>query len=203
MAYFLPDEVNACFSLLNVDVGGAKGSDKAKGWKNLDIGRNSDFVHDLNSGMPFPFRDEEVGNFYCSHTLEHVKPWLVQFVVDEFYRCLRHGGMARIVVPDVGLAMKWYVTDPGALVNKRHPSRPAFYPELPMALVLSWLFTATGRRKADGHYMGFDWRLLKHYFVRAGFCKVGKLTYGECAPVFARKDKVRYKDFSLFMQAKK
>jgi len=189
--------------MLNVDVGGEKGRDKVKGWLTLDVRGGADYVHDLNSEKPFPFADGEVNNFYCSHTLEHVKPWLVQSVIGEFHRCMRRKYKVRIVVPDMGLAMKWYITNPMALLNKRHPHRPPFYPELPMGWVLSWLFTATGKGRADGHYMGFDWGLLRHYFKAAGFRTVHRLSYGKGSPVFKGKDRIRYKDFSLFVEAKK
>lgn len=188
---------------MNVDIGGEKGRDKVKGWATLDVRGGADYIHDLNSGKPLPFADWEVNNFYCSHTLEHVKPWLLQAMVREFYRCLRRKGRIRIVVPDMALAMKWYVTNPTALIGRHHPSRPPFYPELPMGRVLSWLFTATGKGKADGHYMGFDWDLLRHYFNAARFRTVARMGYGKCTFVFNGKDRVRYRDFSIFMEAKK
>lgn len=188
--------------MLNVDVGGVKGRDKVKGWSVLDIHRSADFVHDLNSRKPLPFGDWKVNNFYCSHTLEHVKPWLMQFVISEFYRCMRRKSMIRIVVPDVGLAMKWYVTDPEALMGRHHPQRHSFYPEVPMGRVLSWLFTVR-KGGGDGHYMGFDWELLRRYLKAARFRTIDRLVYGECSPVFKGKDKVRYKDFSLFVEARK
>ena len=189
--------------MLNVDIGGEKGRDKVEGWSTLDVRGGADYIHDLNSGEPFLFMDEEVNNFYCSHTLEHVKPWLVQFVVNEFYRCLKRKGKIRIVVPNVGLAMRWYVNNPDALTNSRYPKKPPFYPELPMSLVLSWFFTATGNTKADGHYMGFDRELLKYYLNAGGFRAVVKTGYGICSPIFKGKDRIRYRGFSLFMEAKK
>ncbi len=189
--------------MLNVDIGGEKGRDKVEGWSTLDVRGRADYIHDLNSGSPLPFEDWEVDNFYCSHTLEHVKPWLLQAVVDEFHRCLKRKGRIRIVVPDVGIAMKWYVTNPRALAGRHLPSRPSFYPELPMGRVLSWLFTATGNTRADGHYMGFDWDLLRYYFNNARFRTVSRIMYNVCSPVFKGKDRIRYKGFSIFMEAKK
>ena len=127
--------------MLNVDVGGVKGNDSGVGWRMLDIRKSAEYVHNFNSGRPFPFKDEEVDNFYCSHTLEHVKPHLLPFVLKEFSRCLNRYGLLRVVVPDAALAIKWYSTKPEALKASGLPSKPDFYPDTKMGRLMSWFYT--------------------------------------------------------------
>ena len=189
--------------MLNVDVGGVKGRDPVKGWKILDIMASADYVHDLNSGEPFPFKDGEVDYFYCSHTLEHVKPRLMPFVVKEFHRCLKKNGRVRIVVPDMEKAIGWYFNNPKMLKTKKgFPSKPSFYPETRLGRLLSWFYTEN-RKRTDGHYMGFDLELLSHYLRAAGFQQITRFDYGNHSKVFNGKDKRRYWNSSLFVEATK
>lgn len=195
--------------MLNVDVGGVKGRDDVPGWKTLDVRKEGDFIYDLNSGKPFPFGNKEVDNFYCSHTLEHVKPSLVLYVLKEFRRPLKSGGRIRIVVPDLETAVKWYLKNPEMLLQKKgraRPFRPGYYPETRMGRLLSWFRTDDKVKDGiaiSGHKMGFDFELLQYYLVKAGFRKVVRLVCERCSPVFKGKDKIRYRDFSIFVEAKK
>jgi SAM-dependent methyltransferase len=46
----------------------------------------------------------DIGPFevvYCSHSLEHLYPHEVPRALSEFYRVLRHGGIAVVLVPDL------------------------------------------------------------------------------------------------------
>lgn len=191
--------------MLNVDVGGVGSEDGVKGWKTLDIRHSADYIYNFNTGKPFPFKDGDVDNFYCSHTLEHVKPYLTQFVVNEFHRCLRRKGLIRIVVPDMELAIRWYLAKPKKLKTKGYPSKPDFYPETRMSRLLSWFYTENPKKKkiTDGHYMGFDWELLEQYLRTAGFCGIGRFAYGKYSGIFKGKDKKRYKDYSIYAEARK
>ncbi len=186
--------------MLNIDVGGMKSRDPVEGWKILDILRSADYVYDLNSGKRFPFENGEVDYFYCSHTLEHVKPRRVQFVVNEFHRCLKRNGLIRIVVPDAEQAINWYLNNPGILKTKKgFPSKPKFYPETRMGRLLSWFYTED-RKVADGHSMGFDWELLCYYFHAAGFRRMDRFAYGNNSKIFNGKDKQRYRVSSIFAE---
>jgi len=185
--------------MLNVDVGGIKNKDSVKGWKTLDKSKSADYVHNLNFDMPFPFKFGEVDYFYCSHTLEHVKPPMVQFVMNEFYRCLKKRGLVRIVVPNMEQAILWYINDPGKLRKKKGvPTKPKYYPDTHLGRLLAWFYT-----EKSGHYMGFDWELLNHYLRTAGFQQITRFDYGNHSKVFNGKDKQRYQFTSLFVEARK
>lgn len=189
--------------MLNIDMGGVGAKDGVEGWKIADIRKGAHYIYNLNVGRPFPFKSGEVDNFYCSHTLEHVKPHLVQFVMNEFHRCLKKDGLIRIVVPDVAVAIKWYLTYPKALWTKGLPSKPDFYPDTKMGRLMSWVCTYDSNKKTDGHNMGFDWELLKHYIHKAGFREINQSAYKKYSKVFKGKDKERYQNFSIYAEAQK
>jgi ubiquinone/menaquinone biosynthesis C-methylase UbiE len=57
--------------------------------------------HDLTLKSNFPFDDEKVDVYYCSHVIEHLSNECVQKMFEEVYRTLKPGGIFRIVCPDM------------------------------------------------------------------------------------------------------
>ena len=56
-----------------------------------------DIVRDIERGLPFS--DNTTDEILSEHTLEHVNPDLIHFVMYEFWRVLIPGGKLRVVVP--------------------------------------------------------------------------------------------------------
>lgn len=50
-----------------------------------------------------PFEDGSVEGIYCSHTLEHLQPHVVEFTMMDAWRILRKGGVFRVILPDMEL----------------------------------------------------------------------------------------------------
>ena len=80
------------------------------GWKTLDFPsehygdyRHVDIIHDLASGLPFPFDGGSVSIFYSSHCIEHLPDSASRHFFDEVYRCLKDGGIFRITMPNFDL----------------------------------------------------------------------------------------------------
>jgi len=48
----------------------------------------------------FPFEDDSVDLFYCSHVIEHISPAYIDHFFAEVYRCLKPSGLIRIICPD-------------------------------------------------------------------------------------------------------
>jgi SAM-dependent methyltransferase len=70
------------------------------GWLGIDSVRTeaSDIVRDITRGLPFV--DSSVAEIYCDNALEHIGPNDdFVFVLNEFYRVLKPGGTATIIVP--------------------------------------------------------------------------------------------------------
>ncbi len=88
-----------------VDVG--CGNSKKSGYIGLDLYDYSgvDIVHDVREGLPF--KDNEIDAFYCSHFLEHLTGEEAIECMCEFYRCLKPGGILKIIVPGTH-AFGWF-----------------------------------------------------------------------------------------------
>ena len=77
----------------------ACGNSKKQGFVGVDKYKTdaADIVFDLQSGKPWPFKDNSVDEVHCSHYIEHV-PDLCHFW-SELYRILKPGGTATIIAP--------------------------------------------------------------------------------------------------------
>lgn len=79
-------------------------------WINLD--KDNDFYrhlqkkdrfisYDLCGDSPLPFNSNEVDIFYTSHTVEHIPDERVKKLFADVWRCLKPGGIFRVVCPDM------------------------------------------------------------------------------------------------------
>ncbi len=74
------------------------GEERMGGYVNVDINElaKPDIIHDLNS-IPYPFKDNEFDEVYCSHVLEHLRePFKV---MKEMHRILKDSGILILKVP--------------------------------------------------------------------------------------------------------
>ena len=84
------------------------GNQKMPGWIGIDVVKTptADIVRDVTRGLPFD--DSSVDEIYCDNVLEHIGPNAdFLFVLNEFYRVLRPGGIATIIVPDGRSQAAW------------------------------------------------------------------------------------------------
>ncbi len=58
------------------------------------------YIFDLTSGKPLPFRDKTVKFFFSAHTFEHIPQEHCQHIFNELFRCLEKDGAIRITSPD-------------------------------------------------------------------------------------------------------
>jgi predicted SAM-dependent methyltransferase len=86
------------------------GANVASGWVNIDLdGPAGVFRWDCRRGMPFD--DESVESIFAEHVFEHLDPAAGTSFLSECKRCLRSGGVVRIVVPDAGKYLRLYQGD--------------------------------------------------------------------------------------------
>ena len=84
------------------------GYNPTPGWINLDV-NSSPGIHYWDCRRGLPFSDNAVAAIYSEHMFEHfdleteAKPFL-----QECRRCLRPGGVIRLVVPDAGAYLRAY-----------------------------------------------------------------------------------------------
>jgi glycosyltransferase involved in cell wall biosynthesis len=79
--------------LMMIDIGG--GLNPYPEYTTVDLRENSDYVCDLNDGIPLP--DNSVGVLNASHILEHLHDKTK--IMGEIHRVLAHGGWAFIEIP--------------------------------------------------------------------------------------------------------
>ena len=90
------------------------------GWRTLDYHSSA---YPYNSGMldynfnlqlthrdknPIPIKSNSTDLIFSSHTMEHITIDAVTECFYEFHRMLKEGGIFRLIVPDVNLALKAY-----------------------------------------------------------------------------------------------
>jgi predicted SAM-dependent methyltransferase len=84
------------------------GSSYSAEWNNVDLYHGPDVIyHDLRNPLPYPGGVFDAA--YSSHALEHLPPDDGRRLLGEMYRCLKAGGVCRIVVPDYERACREYL----------------------------------------------------------------------------------------------
>ena len=167
---------------IKLNVGGGKGHPKLDDWKIVDLRDNADIVHDITKD-PLPFNDEEVSIIFTSHTLEHIYPQQLDFVLEEFYRVLKPSGLIRILVPDINLAIKAYQEKNEQFFYDGDVGLD--YKNVPIGgLLASWLYSTRIFKDPEalggfGHVHCFDYDYLEYRLRRMGFKKVYKSNYRE------------------------
>lgn len=63
---------------------------------------------------PLPYPNGSVDHILCSHFLEHIYPNECAMVLREFWRVLKRGGTAHIIVPDLNECVQHYLTNSAA-----------------------------------------------------------------------------------------
>jgi len=197
--------------MLNVNIGGTKKWDKVHPdvrarWKVLDIAGRPDFRYDLNSGERFPIKTGMVDTYYSSHTLEHIHPRMLPFVLGEIYQTLKKGGRVRVVVPDVKLAIHKYIRRDKLWLRKAAPIPKIgeiSYPKTMLGHLMTWFYSMPKGHKRSGHNIVFDWETLVYYFKQAKFINIYRSNYGQGSKVFDGLDFLRHKDKSLYLEASK
>lgn len=84
------------------------GDQPTPGWVNLELQTSENvFFWDCRRGLPFS--DNTVAAIYSEHTFEHFEPETDgKLFLRECLRCLRPGGVLRLVVPDAGMYLRAY-----------------------------------------------------------------------------------------------
>jgi len=128
--------------------------------------RKTDMWLDLRNGLPFP--DNSISSVYTSHVLEHFYPEELPSILRECHRVLRPDGGLRIVVPDMGAAVRAYLA-----------GQTTFFSDFPRAHKslggkLSNLLFCEG-----GHRQGLDASYLEELLQEAGFQTIRQLTAEE------------------------
>jgi predicted SAM-dependent methyltransferase len=143
------------------------------GWINIDMRPGAGIlVMRLPKGLR-KLKDDSVYRIYASHFLEHLgyREEAMSFV-QECYRILVPGGVLRIVVPEIELIIRAYVTsDPGFFEIQR-----SMHPEW-CTTKLEHLMYAL--QQNGEHRYGYDFETIKKLLSQGGFLQVERSDYNK------------------------
>lgn len=145
------------------------------------IRKKRTYFYDLRYGIPL--NDNSVQILYCSHFLEHLnKPDGARFIA-ECYRVLAKGGLMRLVLPDLDIAIKQFQTKPAEKV-------------------LDLFFYTSDYADFAAHKYNYNFKLLATLLKKVGFKNIERQKYrqGQC-PDLKLLDS--YPDHSLYLECRK
>jgi ubiquinone/menaquinone biosynthesis C-methylase UbiE len=137
---------------------------------------------DITQGLPIP--DHSVELLYCSHILEHLTLGELRQALKNCYRHLKPGGTFRLVVPDLEVMAKAYLTsdEPKAAhefmrvtwLGKEERDRTL------VAFLKDWL-------SGNTHLWMYDYDSLAYELEAAGFQHLRRARYGDSSqPAFSQ-----------------
>lgn len=136
---------------------------------------------DILKGLPVPLGTADL--VYCSHVLEHLALQDLRHALRNTHKCMRPGGIFRMVLPDLRALVEAYVSDPSPT------SAPRFMRD-------TYLGHESRRRGLAGvlraslgnslHLWMWDYQSLSAELTAVGFTKLRRATFGDSAdPAFA------------------
>lgn len=189
--------------MIGLNIGGGKNHPRIKNWVIVDLNGKFDIHCDITK-QPIPYKNNCIDFVFSSHTLEHIIPQKVDFVLSEFYRVLKPGGAARIIVPDLRAAIKAYIKKDVDFFKQldcllREP------PPAPIgAQFVSWMYSSKPGDNHNGHCMAYDSDYLFFLLNRAGFKNIYKTKFKKSKfPEMQIDGLDRYPHGSLFIEAVK
>ncbi|MFH1590547.1 MAG: methyltransferase domain-containing protein [archaeon] len=194
---------------IKLNIGGGKGHPKKKGWKIVDLReKDVDISMDITKEkLPFPSNSVDV--ILISHTLEHIYPQKLKFLLSEFFRVLKpKTGVLRIAVPDIQKAIVAYVKRDYAFFAQSEIGQ--FDSDAPIGgLLASWfystrIFKDPDLEHGDGHVHCFDGEYMAWWLKNAGFRYCWKSYFKKSIIKEMREDGFDLHEYdSLFIEAVK
>ena len=132
-------------------------------WINLDVASADPnvLIVDINSGLPFS--SEFATICYSSHVLEHLEKAGAHNLIAECFRVLKHGGVIRLVLPDLEALAREYLHTLEAVTSGDEAR------ELDYDWIMLELYDQTVRNSSGGEMARFlaNLREKDRYFVRS------------------------------------
>ena len=161
------------------------------GWINIDAFNPNATIH-LDLRRPFPFQNNSVSEIYSEHFFEHLEyPKDTGVFLSESLRVLETGGIFRVGVPDIELAIKSYASNDDLYYKRAlelwHPSNCSTRMDL-----INYLF-----RLGHEHKYAYDFETLYKVLTQAGFSEVKRVEFDPS------KDCEKRKFGTLYVEARK
>jgi len=179
---------------LSVNVGA--GPFGKEGWTNIDMFKFSNVALVYDCRKKLPFNAASVDRIRAEHVFEHLdkfdeSPKFLQ----ECYRCMTPGSVLRIVVPDLELFTRAYVSG-----SPEEWKKIGFdLEDLPWGLetpmdILNHTFRQNGE-----HKYGYDFQTLRKIVEKAGFQRVEKMSWGRSLDPLLQDDLENHQPYSLYV----
>jgi SAM-dependent methyltransferase len=146
------------------------GSQKIRGYFGIDFSRGADLVLDL-SRNDLPFRDGSLDAVICISAINYFTRKRAQEIVNEVYRVLKSGGIARFGVQDMeAIAKKYVKKDRGFFYQKLPDGRERFEGPTLGDKYAAWFYGYAIKGVPCRYF--YDYESLAYLFVYARFSTV-------------------------------
>ena len=148
---------------MKLDIG--SGPKPLKGFLTVDKNPwyKPDIIVDIENEA-IPIKDNIVEEINCSHTLEHIQPIKLDFVISEFWRVLKHDGILNIRLPHFTYApSEWHYFQP------RHDFLKCYYDATNSFTLVSRKLIFGGYNKIIEKYANKHPWTYEHSFLRSIF----------------------------------
>lgn len=169
------------------------------GWINTDVVPLQNFAaqhhykflhHDIRN--PFQFENETVDLIVSSHVLEHITAVEGEAFLQDLYRIMKHGAVARIAVPDAETLVDMYKNKKLDMFDEINNG--CKYANFESGKLWSLLF--------EGHRMAYDYDGIKTLAESVGF-KVSKKKFNEGHAQIIKETMDFLPDLSLYVELTK
>jgi len=205
----VPGILNFCFVKFDLFGFGKKwkkvdlcgGPVQIPGYCNVDIYHTADICIDLENNL-LPFRDGSMDTVMCISAINYFSKERGQKIIEDVYRILKKGGIARFATQDLFEISKKYVNiDKDFFFQKLPNGKERFRGKTMADKLNSWFYgyTTTGNKSCRYFY---DFETLALIFREAGFSTVERKDYmqsdiAEIKLIDNREDQM------FFLEAKK
>ena len=171
---------------------------------------NNNLVY-MNLNKRWPNKENSVDIVYASHLFEHLTLNSAGLFLSESYRCLKPGGVIRIVVPDLYKICKRYI-DSYESSGEADPTQFIMWAinmhrEGQYGSKLGWIkkFVLEWQGYPHQHKYMYDEKSLTKKMEEHGFVNIRSLSYGESQYISEIKEVEGHKELylSVYLEARK
>jgi predicted SAM-dependent methyltransferase len=143
------------------------GSDRVSGYYGIDVNAAADLALDLAT-YDLPFAAETLEIVVCMSAINYFSRHRAQQIIEQTYRALKRGGVARFGVQDMkALARKYVEADEAFFFQKGHDGKDRFEGPTIGDKFAAWFYSYFAGRSSCKYF--YDYESLAHLFLNAGF----------------------------------
>lgn len=144
---------------------------------NVDLCYESDLCIDLEKHL-LPFRDSSIEHVICISSINYFSKERARKIIQDVYRILRKGGIARFSTQDLELISKRYVSRDANFFFQKLPSGKERFPGETFCDKFNYWFYGYNIKNKNCKFF-YDFETLSKLFVESGFSKVDRKEFGE------------------------